>query len=56
MTDPQRTYWLEHAWLGGHVAPGVAVDVADGRIRAVRTATGAPPPGAEILRGLTLPG
>ncbi|MBT2409632.1 formimidoylglutamate deiminase [Streptomyces sp. ISL-12] len=56
VTDPQRTYWLEHAWLGGHVEPGVAVDVADGRVRAVRTGTGTPPPGAEILRGLTLPG
>ncbi|MFG3659587.1 formimidoylglutamate deiminase [Streptomyces sp. NPDC047706] len=51
-----RTYWLEHAWLGTCVEPGVAVDTADGRITAVRQDTGAPPPGAEILRGLTLPG
>jgi formiminoglutamate deiminase len=59
-----RTYWLEHAWLGTHVEPGVAVTVspsgsaagAGGRITAVRTGTPAPPPGAEILRGLTLPG
>lgn len=50
------TYWLEHAWLGTHVEPGVAVDVADGRITAVRGDTGAPPPGATVLRGLTLPG
>ncbi len=52
------TYWLEHAWLGTHVEPGVAVDVdpADGRISAVRTEVPAPPPGAEPLRGLTLPG
>jgi formiminoglutamate deiminase len=50
------TYWLEHAWLGDRVEPGVAVDVADGRIRAVRTDVTAPPPGAEVLRGLTLPG
>ncbi|KUL55642.1 formimidoylglutamate deiminase [Streptomyces sp. NRRL S-1521] len=50
------TYWLEHAWLGAHVEPGVAVDVADGRITAVRRDTGAPPPGATVLRGLTLPG
>ncbi|MFF8847723.1 formimidoylglutamate deiminase [Streptomyces sp. NPDC015127] len=52
----QVTYWLEHAWLGTHVEPGVALDVRDGRIAAVRTGTGAPPPGAEVLRGLTVPG
>ncbi|MGA5896343.1 formimidoylglutamate deiminase [Streptomyces venetus] len=51
-----KTYWLEHAWLGTHVEPGVALDVRDGRITAVRPDTDAPPPGAEILRGLTLPG
>ncbi|MER6787090.1 formimidoylglutamate deiminase [Streptomyces sp. NPDC000658] len=57
MTHPHtRTYWLEHAWLDTHVEPGVAVDVAAGRITAVRTGVPAPPPGAEILRGLTLPG
>ncbi|WP_431992823.1 formimidoylglutamate deiminase [Streptomyces albogriseolus] len=56
MTATPRTYWLEHAWLGAHVEPGVALDVADGRIAGVRTGTPAPPPGAEILRGLTLPG
>ncbi|MGV9698356.1 formimidoylglutamate deiminase [Streptomyces sp. NPDC003470] len=56
MTPTPRTYWLEHAWLGTHVEPGVAVDVRDGRIAAVRTGAPAPPPGAEILRGLTLPG
>ncbi|MGV9286409.1 formimidoylglutamate deiminase [Streptomyces sp. NPDC003719] len=56
MTPTPRTYWLEHAWLGTHVEPGVAVDVRDGRIAAVRTDAPAPPPGAEILRGLTLPG
>ncbi|CAL9308740.1 formimidoylglutamate deiminase [Streptomyces sp. SudanB182_2057] len=50
------TYWLEHAWLGDRVEPGVAVDVAGGRIGAVRTGVDAPPPGAEVLRGLTLPG
>ncbi|MEV7614037.1 formimidoylglutamate deiminase [Streptomyces sp. NPDC089799] len=51
------TYWLEHAWLGTHVEPGVALDVsADGRIAAVRTGTETPPPGAEVLRGLTVPG
>ncbi|WP_184910408.1 formimidoylglutamate deiminase [Streptomyces luteogriseus] len=55
-TAAPRTYWLEHAWLGDHVEPGVALDVADGRITAVRTGAPAPPPGAEVLRGLTLPG
>ncbi|MFD7001649.1 formimidoylglutamate deiminase [Streptomyces mirabilis] len=51
-----QTYWLEHAWLDTHVEPGVALDVTDGRITAVRENTATPPPGAEILRGLTLPG
>ncbi|MEU7718579.1 formimidoylglutamate deiminase [Streptomyces tibetensis] len=55
-TAAPRTYWLEHAWLGTHVEPGVALDVRDGRITAVRSGTPAPPPGAEVLRGLTLPG
>ncbi|WP_030773104.1 formimidoylglutamate deiminase [Streptomyces sp. NRRL F-2664] len=51
------TYWLEHAWLGTHVEPGVALEVsAEGRVAALRTGTDTPPPGAEILRGLTLPG
>ncbi|WP_428952891.1 formimidoylglutamate deiminase [Streptomyces sp. cg35] len=53
----QTTYWLEHAWLDPNVEPGVAVDVtADGRIAAVRTGTETPPPGATVLRGLTVPG
>ncbi|MET8024536.1 formimidoylglutamate deiminase [Streptomyces avermitilis] len=51
-----QTYWLEHAWLDPAVEPGVSVEVAQGRIAAVRTGVDAPPPGAEILRGLTLPG
>ncbi|BCL20938.1 formimidoylglutamate deiminase [Streptomyces tuirus] len=68
-TAAPRTYWLEHAWLGTlpralgsaraggtPIEPGVALEVADGRITAVRTGTPAPPPGAEVLRGLTLPG
>ncbi|MFM9371594.1 formimidoylglutamate deiminase [Streptomyces sp. Da 82-17] len=51
------TYWAEHAWLDTHVEPGVALDVtADGRIGAVRKGVEAPPPGAVVLRGLTLPG
>ncbi|MGW2224586.1 formimidoylglutamate deiminase [Streptomyces formicae] len=55
-TERTDTYWLEHAWLGTHVEPGVAVDVTGDRITAVRTGAEAPPPGAEVLRGLTLPG
>ncbi|MEV0442256.1 formimidoylglutamate deiminase [Streptomyces spectabilis] len=52
-----HTYWAEHAWLDPVVEPGVALDVgADGRIAAVRTGVEAPPPGATVLRGLTLPG
>ncbi|MFJ4971034.1 formimidoylglutamate deiminase [Streptomyces sp. NPDC088755] len=50
------TYWTDHAWLGTHVEPDVAVEVADGRIAGVRTGVQAPPPGATVLRGLTLPG
>ncbi|MEV7524031.1 formimidoylglutamate deiminase [Streptomyces sp. NPDC091371] len=60
------TYWLEHAWLdnrpqlplgGAPVEPGVALEVdGDGRIAALRTGVETPPPGAEVLRGLTIPG
>lgn len=61
---PLTTYWLEHAWLDTHVEPGVALTVSmsgsaagqDGRIAAVRTGVEAPPPGAVVLRGLTIPG
>ncbi|MEV4740351.1 formimidoylglutamate deiminase [Streptomyces sp. NPDC049555] len=52
----QVTYWAEHAWLDPAVEDGVVIEVADGRITAVRTAVPAPPPGAVPLRGLTLPG
>ncbi|MEU3407701.1 formimidoylglutamate deiminase [Streptomyces sp. NPDC006670] len=53
----RKTYWLEHAWLGDFVEPGVALAVgADGRIAEVRTGADTPPPGAEVLRGLTVPG
>ncbi|MET9887819.1 formimidoylglutamate deiminase [Streptomyces sp. NPDC006430] len=52
-----KTYWLEHAWLGTSVEPGVALEAgADGRIAALRTGVPTPPPGAEVLRGLTVPG
>ncbi|MFD7442397.1 formimidoylglutamate deiminase [Streptomyces sp. NPDC059909] len=50
------TYWLEHAWLGTHVEPGVALDVSAGRTAALRTGVETPEPGAVVLRGLTLPG
>ncbi|MFE7516207.1 formimidoylglutamate deiminase [Streptomyces sp. NPDC057540] len=54
---PLTTYWLEHAWLDTNVEPGVALDVsAEGRIEAVRTGAETPPPGAVVLRGLTIPG
>ncbi|MFF8032331.1 formimidoylglutamate deiminase [Streptomyces sp. NPDC016626] len=69
MTAAQRTYWLEHAWLGAlpralgsaraggnPIGPGVTVAVQDGRITAVHPDTPTPPPGAEVLRGLTIPG
>ncbi|MGW1655083.1 formimidoylglutamate deiminase [Streptomyces atratus] len=50
------TYWLSHAWLGTHVEPGVALDVSGGIVAGVRTGVVTPPPGATVLRGLTLPG
>ncbi|MFJ3589660.1 formimidoylglutamate deiminase [Streptomyces sp. NPDC090231] len=49
-------YWLSHAWLGTHVEPGVVLEVSDGLIAGVRTGVDSPPPGATVLRGLTLPG
>lgn len=54
---PLKTYWLEHAWLGAHVEPGVALEVSeDGRIAKLTSGVHAPPRGAEVLRGLTVPG
>lgn len=50
------TYWLSHAWLGTHVEPGVVLEVSGGLIAGVRTGVDSPPPGATVLRGLTLPG
>jgi formiminoglutamate deiminase len=51
------TYWLEHAWLADAAEPGVLLRTGpDGRIHTVRTGVAVPPPGAEVLRGLTLPG
>ncbi|MFD9452308.1 formimidoylglutamate deiminase [Streptomyces sp. NPDC059985] len=56
MTAP-TTYWLEHAWLGTHVEPGVILTTGpDGRITDLRSGADTPPPGARALRGLTIPG
>lgn len=51
-----ETYWLEQAWLDPTVEPGVAVEVRGDRITSVRKGVDVPPPGATVLRGLTLPG
>ncbi len=49
--------WCDHAWLGGERAePGVGLEIEGGRITAIEPATSAPPPDAERLEGLTLPG
>ncbi len=66
------TYWAEYAWLnptpttepapgegaapGGGVLAGVLIEVRDGRVAAVRPGVATPPPGAVVLRGLTVPG
>ena len=49
--------WLAHAWLGaGPVLDGVLVTVDGSRFVSVEAGHGEPPPGAQPLRGLTLPG
>ncbi|HEX6246841.1 MAG TPA: formimidoylglutamate deiminase [Nocardioidaceae bacterium] len=51
------TYWLERAWLGeGDVVDGVVVTIEDERFATVDTGVAEPPPGAERLAGLTVPG
>ncbi|WP_299536853.1 formimidoylglutamate deiminase [uncultured Streptomyces sp.] len=57
-TAPGATgaYWLEHAWLGDRVASGVLLTLAGDRVARVTPSTAAAPPGATVLRGLTLPG
>ena len=50
-----NSYWLQHACLPGGVTSGVTVDVDGERFSAVREQA-SPPPGASVLRGLTLPG
>ncbi|WP_026922458.1 formimidoylglutamate deiminase [Glycomyces arizonensis] len=48
------TYWAERAWLEAGVAEGVAIETAEGRITSV--VAGVEPAGAEVLRGLVMPG
>jgi formiminoglutamate deiminase len=50
-----ESFWCEHAWVDGAVRGGVLVGVADGRVTAVSAVDG-PPPGANRLHGLVLPG
>lgn len=50
-------YWCERAWLGpGRLEPGVLVTVDDSRFADVTTGVAYPPPDADRLPGLTLPG
>jgi formiminoglutamate deiminase len=51
------SYWCELAWLGGLVPQaGVVLELEDETISSVQTGVPAPPPGAEPLRGLVIPG
>lgn len=54
------TWWAEWAWLGDPedeaAEAGVVLRSAGGVISAVASGVGAPPAGAEVLAGLTLPG
>jgi formiminoglutamate deiminase len=49
------SYWAEYAWLADGCYADVGFDVEDGRFRRVNVGV-APQAGAEILRGITLPG
>jgi formiminoglutamate deiminase len=50
-------FWCEHAWLGGSGAEaGVVLEVAGERIETVITGVGGPPPNAQRLPGLVVPG
>jgi formiminoglutamate deiminase len=56
-TPPARTWWCRWAWLGGpEVTAGVLVETAAGRFSRVSVGVDAPPEGAVVLEGLTLPG
>ena len=50
------SYWCELAWCGGEEAEaGVVVETQGDRITGV-SRSAAPPAGAEVLAGLTVPG
>ena len=50
-------FWCELAWLGGpDVRADVLIEVVGGRIERVHAGVAGPPPGAERLRGLVIPG
>ena len=50
-------YWCELAWLGDdRVAEGVTIEIGDERITAVESGAASPPPGANRLDGITIPG
>jgi formiminoglutamate deiminase len=51
----KQRYHAELAWIGGRPVPDVVIEVDDGRFTAVTPHT-APPQGATVLTGLTLPG
>jgi formiminoglutamate deiminase len=56
-TDDGATYWCELAWLGGERAErGVVVEVEGDRFARLEPGAATPPPGAERLDGLTIPG
>ncbi len=51
------SYWCELAWLGGNDAePGVVVEIEGDRFARVEPGAPTPPPGAERLDGITVPG
>jgi formiminoglutamate deiminase len=51
------SYWCELAWLGGDEAEaGVVVEIEGDRFARVEPRAPTPPPGAERLDGLTVPG
>ena len=53
----RRTWWAEYAWLGGDRATAGVLLTADGdRLTAVIAGVEHPPPGADALTGLVLPG
>ncbi|MCP2168019.1 formimidoylglutamate deiminase [Goodfellowiella coeruleoviolacea] len=56
MSAGSGRFWCAHAWLPGGLAAGVLVSCADdGTISAVELVD-QPPPGAEVLAGVVLPG